>query len=85
MAICNFLEEACNDFAIFLSDGYVQVVHFSMLCVFFKFIVRMQVRSNFRIPRTLKQPQLKVWIHLDCSRDPTCIWIQVTCGYRSVC
>ena len=67
--------------------------------------------SNYRIPRILEQPLLKVWIHLDCSRDPTSgalvsgykslvdtgqfvdptvisttrIWIQVICGYRSVC
>ena len=43
MAICNFLEEVCDDFAIFLSDGYVQVVHFSMVYVFFNFNARMQV------------------------------------------
>ena len=43
MAICNFLEEVCDDFAILLSDGYVQVwsMHSSNLmlgCKLFKML-----------------------------------------------
>ena len=59
--------------------------------------------SNFKIPRTLKQPLLKVWaVHkilpvsgyrsiVDTGPfgdvtfiSSTCIWIQVTCGFKSI-